>query len=165
MKTITLILLCLLPALVLAESRGLSFWHTHTGKSLSVEYKIDGQFQPEALMQIRELLADWRDGEQFDIDPDLLDALYLIQKATGSTGRFEIISAYRSPKTNEMLRAHSNGVARNSQHLLGKAIDVRLSDVDSKKLQETALRLSLGGVGYYKKSNFVHIDTGRVRSW
>jgi uncharacterized protein YcbK (DUF882 family) len=153
------------PAVADEETRIIAFYHTHSGKSLSVKYKVDGEFQQEALLQLREFLADWRDGEQFDIDPALLDALYQIREAAGSTGTFEVISAYRSPATNKMLRSKSNGVARNSQHLLGKAIDVRLSDLDTKTLHTTALALGLGGVGYYGKSDFVHIDTGRVRRW
>jgi uncharacterized protein YcbK (DUF882 family) len=148
------------------DSRSLSFVHTHTGKSLQVTYWSNGEYQQDSLQKLKLFLADWRDGEQIDIDPGLFDLLYRIRQATGSTGRFEVISAYRSPKTNEMLRQRSNGgVARKSQHLLGKAIDVRLSDVDTQLLYETALALQSGGVGYYAKSDFVHVDTGRVRTW
>ena len=148
------------------DSRSLSFIHTHSGKSLEVTYWSDGEYRQEALQHLSLFLADWRDGEQTDIDPGLFDLLYRIRQAIGSTGRFEVISAYRSPKTNEMLRQRSDGgVAQNSQHLLGKAIDVRLSDVDTQVLYETALALQSGGVGYYTKSDFVHVDTGRVRSW
>ena len=154
-----------LPATADEDKRTLAFHHTHSGKSLSVEYKVAGEFQQEALLQLREFLADWRDGEQFDIDPELLDALYQIREAAGSIGTFEVISAYRSQTTNDMLRSKSKGVARSSQHRLGKAIDVRLTDLDTKTLHTTALALGLGGVGYYRKSDFVHIDTGRVRRW
>ena len=148
------------------DSRSLSFLHTHTGKSLEVTYWSGGEYREEALQQLREILADWRNGEQADIDPGLFEFLYRIQKATGSTGRFEIISAYRSPETNEMLRQKSKGgVAQRSQHLLGKAIDVRLTDIDTRALYEAALALKAGGVGYYAKSDFVHLDTGRVRRW
>ena len=118
------------------------------------------------MQQLREFLADWRNGEQVDIDPGLFELLYRLQQASGSTGHFEIISAYRSPETNEMLRKKSNGgVAQKSQHLLGNAIDVRLSDVETRVLYETALTLQAGGVGYYAESDFVHVDTGRVRNW
>ena len=148
------------------DSRTLSFFHTHTGKSLEVTYWCRGEYREEALGQLREILADWRNSEQVDIDPGLLDLLYRIRQATGSTGRFEIISAYRSPETNEMLRQRSNGgVAQRSQHLLGKAIDVRLTDIDTRALYEAALALKAGGVGYYAKLDFVHVDTGRVRRW
>ena len=149
-----------------AESRTLSFFHTHTGDSLEVTYWREGGYIPEALQQLTTFLADWRNGEQLDLDPGLFDILYRLKESTGSNGRFEIISAYRSPETNEMLRKKSNGgVARKSQHVLGKAIDIRLSDVDTRTLYETALELQVGGVGYYPKSNFVHVDTGRVRTW
>jgi uncharacterized protein YcbK (DUF882 family) len=99
------------------------------------------------------------------MDPKLLDFIYNIRESLASSGTFEVISAYRSPKTNEMLRDRSGGVARNSQHLLGKAIDLRLDDVDLPKLYDVALAMQRGGVGYYEKSNFVHVDTGRVRRW
>ena len=99
------------------------------------------------------------------MDPSVFDVLYEIQQKSGSTGTFEVISAYRSPQTNEMLRSKSGGVAKNSQHLQGKAIDVRLTDLDTAELRDVALSLGLGGVGYYAGSDFVHVDTGRVRRW
>jgi uncharacterized protein YcbK (DUF882 family) len=99
------------------------------------------------------------------MDPGVFDILFEIQQASGSTGTFEVISAYRSPATNEMLRSNSSGVAKNSQHLLGTAIDVRLTDLDTVELRDVALELQRGGVGYYNKSDFVHVDTGRVRQW
>ena len=146
--------------------RALSFFHTHTGKSLEVVYWEAGEYREEALGQLRVFLADWRNGKQLDLDPGLFDILHNLKQVNGSNGRFEIISAYRSPETNEMLREKSNGgVARKSQHVLGKAIDMRLSDVETRKLYETALELQAGGVGYYPKSDFVHVDTGRVRTW
>ena len=95
----------------------------------------------------------------------MLDFLYDLQRTLNSSGTFEVISAYRSPQTNEILRSRSKGVARRSQHLLGKAIDVRLDDVALKKLRDTAIEMQRGGVGYYPQSNFVHLDTGRVRRW
>jgi uncharacterized protein YcbK (DUF882 family) len=147
------------------DERSLRFFHTHTGRSIEVVFWSDENYRPEALTALNGFLSDWRNGERIEMDPDLLDALYRIQQAVGSTGTFEVISAYRSPETNEMLRSRSNGVARKSQHLLGKAIDVRLSDVDTRTLRDAALSLGLGGVGYYEKSDFVHIDTGRVRRW
>jgi uncharacterized protein YcbK (DUF882 family) len=99
------------------------------------------------------------------MDPHLLDLIYDLREALGSEGTYEVISAYRSPATNDMLRQRSGGVAKNSQHLLGKAIDVRLSDVDLTELRDTAIAMQRGGVGYYASPNFVHIDTGRVRRW
>ena len=145
--------------------RALKFFHTHTGDSLRVVYFRQGEYVPEAFADIRVFLADWRDGEQHDLDPGLMDILWQLQQATGSTETWEVISAYRSPKTNEMLRSRSSGVAGKSQHLLGKAIDVRLRGLDLEELHTSARNLKLGGVGYYPSSDFVHVDTGRVRYW
>ena len=146
-------------------ARTLKFYHTHTGESLQVTYFSGGDYVPSAIEEIRVFLADWRNHEQQDIDPRLMDALWKIQQLTGNDGTYEVISAYRSEETNQMLRARSNGVAKKSQHLLGKAVDVRLQGLDLEQLRETALELELGGVGFYPKSDFVHVDTGRVRFW
>lgn len=145
--------------------RMLKFHHTHTGKNLDIVYYRQGEYDTEAMAMLRVFLADWRDGQQHDLDPQLMDILWHIQQGTGSTGTWEVISAYRSPETNAKLRKRSDGVARKSQHLLGKAIDVRLRDLDLEVLRDTAKTLKLGGVGYYAGSNFVHVDTGRVRYW
>jgi uncharacterized protein YcbK (DUF882 family) len=150
--------------LALDEKR-LSFYHTHTKKKLEVTYSRDGEYLDSALLEINRFLGDFRTGDVIGIDPKLLDLVYDIRESLGSSGTFEVISAYRSPKTNEMLRDRGGGVAKNSQHLLGKAIDVRLDNVDLPKLRDVALAMQRGGVGYYEKSNFVHVDTGRVRSW
>jgi uncharacterized protein YcbK (DUF882 family) len=145
--------------------RVLKFKHTHTGKSLHVVYFRQGDYDPEAFADIRVFLADWRDGKQHDIDPDLMDILWQLQQVSGSSETWEVISAYRSPETNELLRSRSSGVAKKSQHLLGNAIDVRLRGMELKTLRDSARNLKLGGVGYYAKPNFVHVDTGRVRYW
>jgi len=145
--------------------RVLRFFHTHTGDSLHVVYFRQGEYDPRALADLRVFLADWRDGRQHDLDPQLMDILWQIQQATGSSDTWEVISAYRSPETNELLRSRSRGVAKNSQHLKGNAIDVRLRGLDLDMLRDTATTLKLGGVGYYAGSNFVHVDTGRVRYW
>ena len=145
--------------------RLLKFKHTHTGKSLHVVYYRQGNYDPNAFADIKAFLADWRDSKQHDIDPELMDILWHLQQATGSSETWEVISAYRSPETNKLLRSRSSGVAKKSQHLLGKAIDVRLRDMELKTLRDSARNLKLGGVGYYAKSNFVHVDTGRVRYW
>ncbi len=147
------------------DEKHLSFYHTHTGKKLDVTFARGGKFIDSALKEVNEFLSDFRTGDAVEIDPELLNLIYDIRESLGSKGRFEVISAYRSPKTNEMLRGKSKGVARNSQHLKGKAIDVRLDDVELPKLRDAALAQKRGGVGYYAKSNFVHIDTGRVRRW
>jgi len=147
------------------DERQLSFYHTHTSESLAVTYFQNGEYVPAALDELNDFLGDFRTGDATNMDPAVFDILYEIQIESGSAGTYEIISAYRSPATNDMLRGKSNGVAKNSQHLLGKAIDVRLTDLDTAKLRDVALSLQRGGVGYYKESDFVHVDTGRVRQW
>lgn len=152
-------------ALAVSAPRRLNFAHTHTGEKLDVVYYENGAYVQGALEEINYILRDFRSDEIFDMDAALLDFLHTTQRRLGSRGRFEIISAYRSPATNEMLRTRGGGVARNSQHLKGKAIDVRLTDVDTWDLRQAAHELELGGVGYYPTSDFVHLDTGRARWW
>lgn len=147
------------------DERQLSFYHTHTQKTLDITYARGGEYIDSALDEVNEFLADFRTGDQTVMDRELLDLIYDVRASLGSEAAFEVISAYRSPKTNEMLRAKSSGVARKSQHLLGKAIDVRLRGVPTDTLRDAALALQRGGVGYYEKSDFVHMDTGRVRRW
>lgn len=154
-----------LPAEEIDDSRILKFFHTHTLKSLEVTYYKGGLYLLEPMEELRDFLADWRTGEKKPIDPKLMDILWEIQRVTGNTNTFEVISAYRSEKTNSLLRNRSNGVAKKSQHILGKAIDVRLRGMKTRELRDIALKLKLGGVGYYRKSDFVHVDTGRVRRW
>ena len=148
-----------------SDARALKLYHTHTLETLEVTYYENGLYLLEPMDQLRVFLADWRDGEQHEIDPKLMDFLWEIQRVTGNNDTYEVISAYRSMETNRYLRGKSKGVARNSQHLLGKAIDVRLRGLDTRKLRDTALALKLGGVGYYEKLDFIHVDTGRVRRW
>ena len=147
------------------DARQLSFYHTHTQLTLDVVYYENGEYVDSALAKINRFLKDFRTGDVAEMDPKLLDILYDLRSELGSNETFEVISAYRSQKTNEMLRANSGGVARNSQHLLGNAIDVRLRGTKTKVLRDTALDMQRGGVGYYEKSDFVHLDTGRVRRW
>lgn len=152
---------------VATNERQLSFYHTHTGKQLDVVYWQDGGYSDAALEDINRFLSDFRTGDIVEIDPHLLDVIYDVRAALDSDGTYQVISAYRSPKTNEMLRGNSasSGVAKKSQHLLGRAIDVRLEGVSTAKLRDAAIRLQRGGVGYYEASDFVHMDTGRVRRW
>lgn len=149
----------------LSNERALSFRHTHTGETLNIVYWRNGTYLPGALGTINHFLRDFRTGDEIEMDPELLDLLHTVYERTGSRGHFEVISAFRSPKTNAMLRAKSKGVAKRSQHLLGKAIDVRLTDVPIEKIRKVALGLGIGGVGFYSKSDFVHLDTGRFRTW
>ena len=118
-----------------------------------------------ALEEINRFLADFRTGEITVIDPQFLDLIYEIRASLESDGTYDVIAAYRSPKTNIFLRSRSSGVAKDSQHLLGTTINVRLDGVPIKKLRDAALAMKKRGVGYYRTSNFVHIDTGRVRRW
>ncbi len=152
---------------VKSDERHLSFYHTHTGKRLDIVYARNGDYVPSALNEINRFLFDFRTGDVAEIEPELLDLIYDVRAALRSDGTYHVISAYRSPKTNKMLRNRSqnSGVARKSQHLLGKAIDVRLEGVKTRDLRDQALVMRRGGVGYYAKSDFVHMDTGRVRSW
>ena len=147
------------------DAKQLSFYHTHTNERLDIVYFENGEYVDSALEEINLYLGDFRTGDTTVMDPGLLDLIYDIRETVGSHGTYEVISAYRSPETNEMLRATGGGVARNSQHLLGTAIDVRLEDIPIEVLRDAALAMQRGGVGYYKQSDFVHIDTGRVRHW
>jgi uncharacterized protein YcbK (DUF882 family) len=147
------------------DVRHLSFFHTHTSEELTVTYYVDDEYVAEALSELNYFLRDFRTGEEIEMDPGVFDILFDIQQSAGSSGVYEVISAYRSPATNEMLRSRSGGVARNSQHLQGTAIDIRLTDLDTATLRDIALSLKRGGVGYYSESDFVHVDTGRVRKW
>jgi uncharacterized protein YcbK (DUF882 family) len=159
-----LLLLCPEPAVSFDERR-LTFYHTHTARNLDVVYARGGEYIDSALDDIERFLSDFRTGDVRTIDPALLDLIYEVRESLGSNGTFEVISAYRSPQTNEMLRDRSNGVAKNSQHTIGKAIDIRLRGIQTAKLRDAAIARKGGGVGYYQASNFVHVDTGRVRRW
>jgi uncharacterized protein YcbK (DUF882 family) len=154
------------PRIALASDtvRTLSFQHLHTHERLEVTYFERGEYLEEALTQIDSLLRDFRTGEVARIDPALLDILHTVGRTCERT-QFEVISAYRSPATNSSLADKSSGVSRNSLHLQGRAIDVRLSGYDTAKLRHACVALKLGGVGYYPQSDFVHLDTGRVRAW
>jgi uncharacterized protein YcbK (DUF882 family) len=147
-----------------ATERVLSFRHTHTGETLSLAYAAGDRYLPEALAKIHWLLRDFRNGEARAIDPQLLDQLHALSRITGSAAPFEVISGFRSPATNAMLLKRG-GVASRSLHLEGRAIDVRLADVQLADLRDAATSLRAGGVGFYAASNFVHLDTGRPRRW
>ncbi|MES9834579.1 MAG: DUF882 domain-containing protein [Candidatus Thiodiazotropha sp. LLP2] len=155
----------LMAGLVRDNQRTLSFRHTHTGEKQKITYWRDGHYLSQELQRLNHLLRDHRTGEVATMDTGLLDLLYALQLKVDMRGEYEIISAYRSPKTNQMLRSKSNGVAKKSFHMQGKAIDVRLCDCDLKHLRDSAVALKAGGVGFYPKSGFLHLDTGRVRRW
>jgi uncharacterized protein YcbK (DUF882 family) len=143
----------------------LSFYHIHTAEKLDITYREHGTLIPGALTEINHYLRDFRTEQVHDIDVALLDALHDLYAAFDARGNFEVISGYRSPRTNEALRHVTTGVAKDSLHLSGRAIDVRLTSAATAKLREAAIAMQRGGVGYYPKSNFVHIDTGAFRTW
>jgi uncharacterized protein YcbK (DUF882 family) len=145
--------------------RSLRFVHTHTGETLTARYRAGGVYNDACLRDVNFLLRDFRTGESHQIDPPLLDILYDLQALADHDAPYEVISGYRSPATNDMLHRNSSGVAEHSQHMLGKAIDVRLGGYSTRQLSEYARSLSRGGVGFYASSDFVHIDTGRIRHW
>lgn len=147
------------------SSRALGFRHLHTGETLSVEYAVEGQYAPDALEAVNRLLRDFRTGDEHPIDPRLLDLLHSLAGRLDTRRHFEVISGYRSPATNAALRRRSDGVASHSLHMVGQAIDIRVGGVGLEHLRDAALDLGAGGVGYYPASNFVHVDTGRVRRW
>ncbi len=147
-----------------STERILALDHTHTGERLRIAYFAHGKYVPESLARIDWLLRDFRSGDAHSIDPRLLDILYALCVVCGA-GTFEIVSGYRSPKTNAMLRETGGGVAQRSLHMDGRAIDVRLAGFNTARVRDAAIALGRGGVGYYPDSDFVHLDTGRARTW
>ena len=145
--------------------KNLAFFNTHTMERLAVCFSRNGKYDPKALAKINYILRDHRSNEIMDIDPRLLDLLHELSFKTRPNVPFHVISGYRSPSTNKMLRKKSGGVAKKSMHMLGKAIDIRIPGYSTKKLHKEAQQMKAGGVGYYPKSDFVHVDTGRVRYW
>jgi uncharacterized protein YcbK (DUF882 family) len=143
----------------------LAFYHIHTGEKLSIVYREHGELVPGALMEINHYLRDFRTEQVHDLDVALLDQLNELYTTFESRGNFEVISGYRSPRTNAALRHVTSGVAEHSLHIQGQAIDVRLTSAKTAALRDAAIARAAGGVGYYPESNFVHIDTGAVRSW
>lgn len=147
------------------DERHLSFHHTHTDERLQLAYYDGRAYIPLALQRINWLLRDFRTGEAQVMDPQLFDILHALKVGCGGE-TFEIISAYRSPATNDMLRkTGGGGVAKRSLHMDGRAIDIRMPGVSTAHVRDVAIELGMGGVGYYPESDFVHIDTGTVRSW
>ncbi|GIK48697.1 MAG: YcbK family protein [Hyphomonadaceae bacterium] len=151
--------------LPLREAKRLSFINTHTGDTFADAYWEGGAYVPDALSAINQVMRDHRTGEVHDIDPRLLDQLHTLRGLVDASAPYQIISGYRSPATNAALHANSSGVASRSLHMDGRAIDIRVRGVDLTRLRDAALGMHAGGVGYYAASNFIHIDTGRVRRW
>jgi uncharacterized protein YcbK (DUF882 family) len=149
----------------LPSYRALAFQHTHSGESLAIPYVEDGEYVPEALARIDYVLRDHYDNSVHPIDTDLLDILHAVALETGTQSPFRVVSGYRSLATNEMLRQRGPGVSKNSLHMQGRAIDIRLDDVSTADLRDAGLAVARGGVGYYRTADFVHLDTGRFRQW
>jgi uncharacterized protein YcbK (DUF882 family) len=146
--------------------RGLALVHTHTHEQIDLVYAVDERYVPDALDSLNHFLRDHYTGDVGRIDPQVFDLLYRVQQALGSSCAFEVISGYRCPATNTRLReTRGGGVATRSLHMEGRAIDVRLPGVPLTDLRDAALSLRAGGVGFYLRDQFVHIDTGRVRAW
>ncbi len=152
---------------ILAASgeRKLKLRNLHTGEKLKATYWEDGKYISETMRDLAVLLRDHRTGDKHRIDAGLMDILYDLQLRIGSKKEFHVISGYRSPKTNKMLGLRSNGVAKKSLHMRGRAIDIRLPGTDLHNLRKAALSMRAGGVGYYPQANFLHVDTGRFRTW
>jgi uncharacterized protein YcbK (DUF882 family) len=147
------------------SQRRLELTNLHGGEKLTVTFHDERDIAPDALSAMRHLLRDYRVNEEHDIDVGLFMQLTDLARECGVPAKYEVISGYRSPVTNAKLRAAGHAVAEKSQHMEGHAIDVRLKDCPLARLRELALTAKRGGVGFYPRSNFVHIDTGRVRSW
>ncbi|WP_246669294.1 MULTISPECIES: DUF882 domain-containing protein [unclassified Bradyrhizobium] len=154
-------------ATALNETRTLSFHHTHSDEDLTVTFKRDGRYDEEALKQLNHFLRDWRSQDQTTMDRHLFDILWEVYRDVDGKKPIQIISSYRSPATNAMLRRRSSGVARFSQHMLGHAMDFYIPDVPLEQIRYAGLRLQRGGVGFYPTSGspFVHLDTGSIRHW
>ena len=145
--------------------RKISLFNIHTGEKLAVEYCAEGEYHEQALQEINYILRDFRTGEVKSIDPRLLNLMHAITNKIKPGSQIHIISGYRCPATNRSLTRKSGGVAKKSLHMDGKAVDIRIPGCDLRTLRRVALGMRAGGVGYYAKSNFVHVDTGRVRFW
>jgi len=156
----------MLPARAVAGGgRRLVLSNTHTGEVLDTVYRTEAGYRPGELGRLDWLLRDYRTGDVLPLDARLFDLLHALAEAAGVEPHYQIISGYRSPATNAMLVATTDGVSSRSLHMEGKAIDVRLEGIALARLRDLALARRAGGVGYYAVSDFVHLDVGRVRSW
>ena len=147
------------------DTRTISFSNDHTGEEGSFTYMVNGVYDQAALDKLNWFMRDWRLNEPTRMDPRLFDIVWEVYRESGSHLPINVFSAYRSPQTNAMLARMSGGVATNSMHLQGKAADIHLPGRSLASLHRAALHLGRGGVGYYPESDFVHVDTGRVRQW
>lgn len=149
----------------LSRERILNFYNPNTDEEMSLAYSIDSQYDARLMRRFSEFMRDHHTNKAHPIDPALLDLLYAVSVLTRSNGTFQVISGYRAPETNHMLRRRSHRVAEHSLHMQGKAIDIRMSDAPVRTVRKVGMALQRGGVGYYPSANFVHLDTGDVRAW
>ncbi len=147
------------------DTRTINLFHAHRKDSISVTFRRDGSYDTGGLAQLNHFLRDWRNDQSTRMDPRLFDVIWEAQRGAGSSSVVTVLSAYRSPTTNAMLRSRSRAVAKESQHMHGRAMDMRMADANMHRVREVALRLQRGGVGWYGSSNFVHLDVGSVRAW
>jgi uncharacterized protein YcbK (DUF882 family) len=149
----------------LSDDRGLILFNLHSREKVEIDYCSDGVYVPHALAIIDRLLRDPLNGEVKPIDPKLLDLLFALHTKVGAEAPFTVVCGYRSPQTNKALRARNRAVAEHSLHMEGKAVDIKIPGVPLDKLYKAALELTAGGVGYYPRSGFIHVDVGPVRTW
>ncbi|MEJ0092889.1 MAG: DUF882 domain-containing protein [Methylocella sp.] len=147
------------------DTRTLSLYHSHTGESIEATFRVNGAYDPAVLEKLNWFLRDWRNNDHTKMDARLFDVIWEVYRTAGSTQPIVIFSAYRSPETNAMLRRRSHAVAEYSQHMLGKAMDTTMPGMQMERIREIGMRLQRGGVGYYPRENFVHLDVGNVRYW
>jgi uncharacterized protein YcbK (DUF882 family) len=147
------------------QRRSLAFYNLHTEESVDAVYFAGNTYQLDALQEFNRVLRDQRTGDVYPIDPRLFNLLYRLNLRLGTRKPFHVISGYRSPLTNASLAARGEGVAKHSLHMVGQAIDIRVPGIALADVHDAALRLRGGGVGYYRDSDFVHMDVGRVRRW
>ncbi len=147
------------------DTRTLNLFHSHTGESIQATFRVNGSYDPAVLEKLNWFLRDWRNNDRTRMDPRLFDVIWEAYRTAGATQPIVIVSAYRSPETNAMLRHRSRGVAEHSQHILGRAMDTTMPGMPMERIREIGMRLQRGGVGWYPSSNFVHLDVGGVRAW
>ena len=152
-------------AIANGDTRTLNLYNQHTNESMAATYRVNGHYDPAVLEKLNWFLRDWRRNEATHMDPRLFDAIWETYREAGATSPIHVVCGYRSPQTNAMLRRRSRAVAQHSQHMLGKAMDTTMPGMSMEKVREVAMRLQMGGVGFYGDSGFVHIDVGGVRYW
>jgi uncharacterized protein YcbK (DUF882 family) len=150
---------------VLSRERTLNFHNVNTDEELVIRCRPEQDYDRETRQRFSSLLRDHHADEVREMDPGLIDVFFALSALTGTTGTFKVLSGYRSPETNSWLRRFSHGVAEHSMHIEGKAVDIRMDELSTHEIHQAGLALAMGGVGYYPRSDFVHLDTGSIRSW